>query len=130
MEGSRRLLVTVYGLFAVAATARSIYQIATDWDSARLAYALSALAAVVYIVAAVAIARQADRLARAAVAFELVGLLAVGTASIVAADHFPEPTVWSDYGVGYGFVPLVLPIAGLAWFRWGGGRGSPAEDAA
>jgi hypothetical protein len=23
--------------------------------------------------------------------------------------------VWSWYGIGYGFVPLVLPIFGLAW---------------
>ena len=31
-----------------------------------------------------------------------------------AAD-FPDDTVWSGFGRGYGFVPLVLPIAGLRW---------------
>lgn len=122
MSGPRRLLVTIYALFAVAAGARSVFQITTDWDTAPLAYGLSALAAVVYLVAAIALARPgpvADRVALGAVSFELVGVLAVGTASLVASDHFPEPTVWSEYGIGYGFIPLVLPIAGLAWFRWG-----------
>ena len=82
--------------------------------------------------AAVAFSRRgpvADRVALGAVIFELVGVLAVGTASPVAADHFPEPTVWSDYGVGYGFVPLLLPIAGLAWFRWGRGDAGQADGA-
>lgn len=133
MHGPRRLLVTIYGLFAVAAGARSMFQITTDWSTAPLAYALSAVAAVVYLVAALALARPgrvADRVALGAMAFELVGVLSVGTASLVAADHFPEPTVWSDFGAGYGFIPLVLPVAGLAWYRWGraasAGEGEPA----
>ena len=25
--------------------------------------------------------------------------------------------MWSDYGIGYGFVPAVLPVAGLLWLR-------------
>jgi hypothetical protein len=25
--------------------------------------------------------------------------------------------VWSDFGIGYGFVPVVLPILGLLWLR-------------
>jgi hypothetical protein len=25
--------------------------------------------------------------------------------------------VWSSYGSGYGFVPLVLPVFGLLWLR-------------
>jgi hypothetical protein len=60
-----------------------------------------------------------DRVALAAVLFELAGVLVVGTWSLVAPERFPEATVWSGYGVGYGFVPLVLPLAGLAWIRWG-----------
>ena len=122
MPGQQRVLVTVYGLFAIAAGARSGVQIAGGWDEARLAYALSALAAVVYLVAAIAFANPGavgDRVAVGAVVFELVGVLAVGTWSLVDADRFPEPTVWSGYGIGYGFVPLVLPFVGLAWLRWG-----------
>jgi hypothetical protein len=31
--------------------------------------------------------------------------------------EFPDQTVWSLYGVGYGFVPLVLPVLGLLRLR-------------
>jgi hypothetical protein len=30
--------------------------------------------------------------------------------------------VWSGYGSGYGFVPLVLPVFGLLWLRRWSGR--------
>jgi len=132
----QRLLVAVYGLFALAAGARSLVQVATDWDAAPLAYSLSAVAAAVYLVAAVALAlpgRTAELVARAAVAFELAGVLVVGTASLLVPDRFPEATVWSGYGIGYGLVPLVLPVAGLAWLMWGRrryGAPPPAEPAA
>lgn len=131
----QRLLVAVYGLFALAAGARSLVQITTRWDDAPLAYALSALAAAVYLVAAVALARPgrvAERVALVAVAFELAGVLAVGTASLAAPERFPDATVWSEYGLGYGLVPLILPIAGLAWLAWGRRRygDAPPEPAA
>lgn len=122
MPGQQRVLVAVYGLFAIAAGARSAVQIGTQWSEAPLAYSLSALAAVVYLVAAVAFANPGavgDRVAAAAVGFELAGVLAVGTWSLVDPDRFPDATVWSQYGIGYGFVPLVLPLVGLAWIRWG-----------
>jgi hypothetical protein len=35
----------------------------------------------------------------------------------VAPEDFPKATVWSGYGSGYGFVPLVLPLVGLWWLR-------------
>ena len=118
--GGARLLVAVYALFAVAATSRAAVQIATKLDEAPLAYLLSALAAVVYVVATFAIARRtprSHRVALAAVTFELVGVLTVGTLSILDAAAFPDETVWSDYGRGYLFIPLALPIAGLWWLR-------------
>lgn len=129
VSGPQRVLVAVYALFAVAAGARSSVQIASGWSDAPWAYGLSALAAVVYLVAAFAFAHPGavgDRVALAAVLVELVGVLAVGTFSLVAPDHFPQATVWSDYGIGYGFVPLVLPFVGLWWLlrgRGGAGRG-------
>jgi hypothetical protein len=115
--GPGRVLVAVYGLFALAAGARAGVQIATKFHEAPLAYLLSALAAAVYLVATVALARSSRRLALASCSFELAGVLAVGTASLLAPSAFPDATVWSQYGMGYGFVPLVLPAVGLWWLR-------------
>jgi len=117
-SGPGRALVAVYGIFALAATARATVQLATRYDEAPLAYLLSAFAAVVYIVATVTLgrgSRASRRVAIVAVTTELIGVLAVGTASVVYPDAFPRATVWSIYGIGYGFVPLVLPILGLIW---------------
>ena len=117
-RGWGRVLVAVYGVFALAATGRSALQLATQADEAPVPYALSALAAVVYIAATVGLARstpRSRRLAWAAVVVELTGVLVVGTLSLADAAAFPDDTVWSAYGAGYGYVPLVLPFAGLAW---------------
>jgi cytochrome bd-type quinol oxidase subunit 2 len=119
-RGFGRVLVIVYAIFAVAATARSIVQIATRFDEAPVAYLLSALAAVIYIVATVALARgdrTSRRVAGIAISVELVGVLLVGTVSLLLPDAFPSASVWSGFGVGYGFVPLVLPLVGLWWLR-------------
>ena len=59
--------------------------------------------------------RASQRVALAAIIIELVGVLTVGTLSIFYPEAFPQATVWSVYGIGYGFVPLLLPILGLAW---------------
>jgi hypothetical protein len=115
--GPGRVLVAVYGLFALSASARAGVQIATKFREAPVAFLLSALAAVIYIVATVALARNDRRLALACCSVELFGVLAVGTASLLDNAAFPEATVWSGYGMGYGFVPLVLPVIGLWWIR-------------
>ena len=112
--------MAVYGLFALAATSRSAVQLATDFTEAPLAYLLSAFAAVVYIVATVSLARgdvTSRRLATVAITIELVGVLVVGAASLLLPDSFPKATVWTSFGSGYGFVPLVLPFVGLWWLR-------------
>ncbi|MDF2968452.1 MAG: hypothetical protein K0Q93_2230 [Nocardioidaceae bacterium] len=117
-QGPGRLLVAVYAVFALSASARSGVQIATEFSEARVAYALSGVAAAVYLVATVALVRGgavARRVAAIAIAVELVGVLVVGTLTVVDGDLFPDETVWSGYGSGYGYVPLVLPILGLAW---------------
>ncbi len=113
--GPGRVLVAIYGVFALAATSRAAVQIATDFHGAPLAYLLSAFSAVVYVIATVALARGWRRVALVAVSIELVGVLVVGTVSLLAPRDFPRATVWSGYGSGYGFVPLVLPLAGLWW---------------
>ena len=115
--GAGRLLVAVYAVFALAASSRAALQLATRLDEAPVAYLLSALAAAVYVVAAVALARDLRPIAVAACAFELVGVLVVGTLSLVLPEAFPDETVWSTYGVGYGFIPLVLPVLGLLRLR-------------
>ena len=111
-------MVAVYGIFALAATARAAVQLITRFDEAPLAYLLSAFAAVVYIVATLTLGRgsaASRRVAMVAVTTELIGVLAVGTASVLYPAAFPRATVWSVYGSGYGFVPLLLPILGLLW---------------
>jgi len=119
-RGFGRLLVAVYGLFALAATSRSVVQLATRFDEAPLAYLLSAFAAIVYIVATVSLARRdvsSRRLATVAISIELVGVLIVGAVSVLSPSAFPQATVWTGFGSGYGFVPLVLPFVGLWWLR-------------
>ena len=119
-QGFGRVLVAVYGIFALAATSRSAVQIATELSRAPLAYLLSAFAAIVYIVATVSLARgdvTSRRLAAVAISIELVGVLIVGVASERFPSVFQHPTVWTGFGSGYGFVPLVLPFVGLWWLR-------------
>lgn len=119
-SGPGRVLVAVYALFALAATARAGVQLATQYAEAPLAYLLSAVAGLVYVVATVTLARgdrTSRRIATVAIVTELVGVLTVGTLSIVDVQAFPRATVWSGYGSGYGYVPLVLPVLGLLWLR-------------
>jgi cytochrome bd-type quinol oxidase subunit 2 len=118
--------VAVYGVFAISASARAGVQIVNHFDDAPIAYLLSAFAAAVYIVATVALARSgptARRVALVACSVELAGVLAIGTASLIWPGAFPDETVWSTYGRGYGFVPLVLPVLGLLWLWRSGSAG-------
>ena len=118
--GPGRVLVAVYALFALSASARAGVQIATKFGHAPVAYLLSAFAAVVYILATVTLAvgtPTARRIAVLSCSVELAGVLAVGTWSLADPATFPDATVWSGYGSGYGFVPLVLPVFGLLWLR-------------
>jgi cytochrome bd-type quinol oxidase subunit 2 len=118
--GFGRVLVAIYGLFAIAATARSVVQLATKFDEAPVAYLLSAFAAAVYIVATFALARgdrSSRRVATIAISIELAGVLLVGAASLLFPAEFPRASVWSGFGRGYGFVPLILPFVGLWWLR-------------
>ena len=119
-SGPGRALVAVYGLFALSATARAAVQLATQFREAPLAYLLSAVAGLVYVVATVTLARgdrASRRVATVAIVLELVGVLTIGTLSVLDPQAFPRATVWSTYGIGYGFVPLVLPVLGLLWLR-------------
>ena len=127
--GIGRVLVAVYGILALAATGRSVFQIIDRFVEAPLAFSLSALSAVVYIVATIALVAPGAswyRVARLTIGFELMGVLVVGTISLVAPGllglHSINPfgresTVWSAYGLGYLLIPLVLPVLGLLYLR-------------
>lgn len=113
--GAGRLLVAIYAIFALAASARALYQLYKKFAEAPLSYSLSAVAAVVYILATVALVRNNSKLATMTIGFELAGVLIIGSLSLLDPTDFQHQTVWSLYGIGYGFVPLILPIWGLYW---------------
>lgn len=121
MTGIGRVLVIVYAVMALAATGRSLVQIVRRFDEAPLAYSLSAAAAVVYILATLALVLAGRRgwytLAWAAIVFELIGVIVVGSLSLLVPELFQHDSVWSVFGRGYLFIPLVLPLFGLWWLR-------------
>ncbi|GHF39678.1 hypothetical protein GCM10010218_21210 [Streptomyces mashuensis] len=119
-QGPGRLLVWLYGVFTVAAASRSIVQTILDFDRAPLAYLLSAAAAVVYAFITYSLVRGGEQARRAALvccAAELAGVLIVGTWTLVEPSAFPDSTVWSGYGMGYLFIPVLLPLSAMVWLR-------------
>lgn len=117
-RGVGMLIITAYGIFAVSSFARALYQILTDFGASPVAYLLSAFAAAVYILATLALARTSPRawvVALTAVLVEMAGVLGVGLWTVLDPELFNEATVWSHFGAGYGYVPLVLPCVGLFW---------------
>ncbi|WP_431041293.1 hypothetical protein ACQUSR_04945 [Streptomyces sp. P1-3] len=119
-QGPGRLLVMLYGVFTVAAASRSIFQLIAQYEEAPLAYVLSAVSAAVYAFITLSLVRGGEGARKAALvccAAELLGVLTVGTWTLVAPSAFPDETVWSDYGMGYLFIPIFLPVTGLVWLR-------------
>lgn len=122
ISGPGMLLVWLYGVMVVGAVSRSVVQIATEFDKAPLAYTLSAVAGIVYGFITYSLVRGGDRARRAAFvccALELAGVLIVGTWTLVEPSAFPDATVWSDYGMGYLFIPVLLPVTAMYWLRKG-----------
>ena len=116
--GVGRVLIAVYAILALAAIARSGYQLASKFETAPVAYLLSAFAGLVYLVATIALLKRGDtwyRIAWITITIELVGVLVVGSLSLFDSELFPADTVWSYFGRGYVFIPLVLPILGMLW---------------
>jgi integral membrane protein len=119
-SGAHQVLLLVYAIFTLSAGTRAVVQLATKAGEAPVAYWLSLLAAVTYALGWVAIRRASEGrtgFASRMLWVELSGVLAVGTLSLLERDWFPDASVWSDYGIDYGFVPVVLPVAGLLWLR-------------
>src|SRR5699024_7640258 len=127
------VLVIIYGLFALSATARSLVQILRGCDEAPVAYPLSLVAALTYIAVTVMLVRR-GRPSSAVFALgmvELAGVLAVGSLSITVPAPLPAATVWSTYGIGSGVVPLVLPVVALGYLllsRRGSGPGDAGDS--
>jgi hypothetical protein len=118
--GVGRLLILVYAVFAISSTARASFQVITKFDEAPVSYSLSLLSALVYILATVSLAKSGPTwktIALASVIFELIGVLTIGVISLLAPELFVHPSIWSGFGSGYGYLPLVLPVLGLLWIR-------------
>lgn len=114
-RGIGNLVIAVYGVFALSATVRASYQLLRKYNEAPLAYWLSLVAAILYVVATYALAKNKIQLAKNTLIFELLGVLTVGSLSLLVPELFAHPTVWSYFGIGYGFIPLLLPMFGLWW---------------
>ncbi|MFH8341539.1 hypothetical protein [Streptomyces sp. AM6-12] len=120
ISGPGMLLVWFYGVMVVGAVSRSAFQIATDFGRAPLAYSLSAVAGLVYAFITYTLVRGGETARRAALVccgVELAGVLLVGTWTVVDSSAFPDATVWSDYGMGYVFIPVLLPVSAMYWLR-------------
>jgi hypothetical protein len=118
--GVGRLLILVYAVFAISSTARASFQVITKFEEAPVSYSLSLLSAVVYLLATVSLAKSGPAwktIALASVIFELIGVLTIGVVSLLAPELFVEASIWSGFGSGYGYLPLVLPVLGLLWIR-------------
>ncbi|WLW56405.1 hypothetical protein [Streptomyces sp. YU58] len=128
-SGPGTLLVWLYGVMVVGAVSRSAFQIATEFDRAPLAYSLSAVAGVVYGFITYTLVRGGETARKAALvccSAELAGVLIVGVWTLVDPSAFPDSTVWSDFGMGYVFIPVLLPLSAIYWLR----KGAPSGDAA
>ncbi len=116
--GAGRLLIAIYGIFAISASARASYQLLVEFEQAPVAYLLSLCSGLVYILATVLMAsNRLRKYAKIAIWFELIGVVFVGFLSLAVPELFAHPSVWSGFGIGYGFVPLALPVVGLLWLR-------------
>ncbi|MDN4489711.1 hypothetical protein QQX13_02590 [Demequina sp. SYSU T00068] len=126
---ARIALIVAYAVLGLAATGRSVVQITTKFSEAPLAYSVSAVSAVLYVMIAVALWKRWRSLAVAGTVIELAGVLIVGTLGYVESSWWPDETVWTGYGSAYGWVPLALPIVALTLLLRGRRARATADDA-
>lgn len=129
-SGFGRLLVVIYGVFTLSAGARALYQLIRKFDEAPLSISLSALSALIYLLATLALAKQGQKawtVSLVAVSIEMFGVLLIGLYSYLEPGLFLIPSVWSHFGSGYGYIPLILPLVGLFWLNRTR-PSAPAED--
>ena len=112
------ILAISYPVLAISTGFRAFYQLFfKEGVTNYLAPALTAVAALLYLVATVGFAVQkkwAWRVSVVALGLEMILVLVVGTLSFIYPDVIGR-TVWRHYGVDYGFFPLIQPVLGLLW---------------
>ena len=111
-----RILVFAYGVLALSATGRASVQLLTKFHKAPGPYLLSGFAAAVYILATWALGTSRKATAVVVVTVEFFGVLLVG-ATHSGSVPLDKQTVWTDFGSGYGYVPLLLTFV-VVWWLW------------
>jgi len=145
--GTLTVLIAIYAVLVMAAVGRSAFQIIDHFSKAPIAISISGVSALVYVLAMVALIVHRGawyRVAWATVSVEFAGVVIVGAITTFfpnalgpdSGDAFGDTaTVWTVFGQGYWFVPLVLPLAGMWWLRThpprpAGGAAAAAQPAA
>lgn len=111
------LLTLVYGFWAVAALSRAIYQYLVRRPESFVPTHISAFVGALYLLILLGLRRRSRRawsITFALLVVELAGVLVVGAVDLIWRP-FPYTTVWSGFGAGYLYIPLVLPIVGIWW---------------
>jgi hypothetical protein len=115
---SGAILALSYPLLALSTGARAAYQIFFE-DGGRVAFGpgSTAVAALLYLLAAIGFVlrrRWAWVLSVAVLTVEAVLAVLIGSASVLYPAAVGS-SVWRNYGIDYGFFPLVQPLLGLVW---------------
>jgi hypothetical protein len=110
---ARLILIVVYAILALAATGRSSYELTVKFSEAPVPYSISAVSALIYILVTVALWRRWRTVALVGSAVELLGVLTVGLLTSFEPTWWPDKTVWTGFGSGYGWVPVLLPMVAL-----------------
>jgi hypothetical protein len=112
------ILAISYPILAISTGFRAVYQLFfKDGVTNYLAPALTAVAALLYLIATVGFAvreKWAWRISVVALGLEMGLVLLVGTLSLVIPDTIGR-TVWRYFGIDYAFFPLIQPLLGLLW---------------
>jgi len=112
------ILGVSYPVLAISTGARALYQLLLkEGVTNYLGPSLTALAALLYLIAAIGFARRrkwAWKLSVGALGLETVLTVVVGTLSLIIPDVIGS-TAWGRFGADYAFFPLFQPLLGLAW---------------
>jgi hypothetical protein len=116
-RGASDVLGFFYGLWSFSALGRSSYKYLFKHPATFVPAHLSTFVGVLYIFIIVGLRKRTPRwwwITLGLLVVELAGVLVVGKIDVIWRP-FPYATVWSNYGIGYFFMPLVLPFVGLWW---------------
>lgn len=112
------ILAISYPVLAISTGARAGYQLLLkEGVTNYLGPALTAVAAVLYLVATVGFARRkkwAWKLSVGALTVETLFTVVVGSLSFVIPDVIGS-TAWRHFGIDYAFFPFIQPVLGLVW---------------